>query len=114
MKITRLGKTGLEVSQLCLGCMSFGKPNDRRPWALEEDEARPLFRRAWEAGINFFDTANVYQAGYERGDHRQDPEGTGDARGDRARHQGLWPHAAPGRTAPGSAARRSWPRSTTA
>lgn len=63
MEYTRLGKTGLKVSKLCLGCMSFGEPNERRPWTLNEEEARPLFRRAWEAGINFYDTANTYQAG---------------------------------------------------
>jgi aryl-alcohol dehydrogenase-like predicted oxidoreductase len=63
MEYTRLGKTGLKVSRLCLGCMSFGAPNERRPWTLDEDQARPLFRKAWEAGINFYDTANTYQAG---------------------------------------------------
>ncbi|MDB5562602.1 MAG: alcohol dehydrogenase [Hyphomicrobiales bacterium] len=63
MQYTRLGKTGLEVSRICFGCMSFGKITDERPWVLGLDEARPLFRRAWDAGINFFDTANVYAAG---------------------------------------------------
>ncbi|HEV7718307.1 MAG TPA: aldo/keto reductase [Arsenicitalea sp.] len=63
MQYTRLGKTGLEVSRICFGCMSFGKLTDERPWVLGLDEARPLFRRAWDAGINFFDTANVYAAG---------------------------------------------------
>ncbi|TBC89068.1 aldo/keto reductase [Rhizobium ruizarguesonis] len=63
MKTTRLGKTGLEVSRICFGCMSFSKQTDERPWVLGLDEARPLFKRAWDAGINFFDTANVYAQG---------------------------------------------------
>ena len=63
MHYTRLGKTGLEVSRICFGCMSFGKVTDERPWVLGLDEARPLYRRAWDAGINFFDTANVYAQG---------------------------------------------------
>ena len=63
MQYTRFGKTGLEVSRLCFGCMSFGKYTDERPWVLGLDEARPLFRAAWEAGINFYDTANVYAEG---------------------------------------------------
>lgn len=63
MKTTRLGRTGLEVSRICFGCMSFGKQTEERPWVLGLDEARPIYRRAWEAGINFFDTANVYAQG---------------------------------------------------
>ncbi len=63
MDTKRLGKTGLEVSRICFGCMSFGTPNEERGWVLGIDEARPIFRRAWEAGINFFDTANVYAKG---------------------------------------------------
>ena len=63
MRTTRLGQTGLEVSRICFGCMSFGKVTDERPWVLGLEEARPIFRRAWEAGINFFDTANVYAQG---------------------------------------------------
>ena len=63
MDTKRLGKTGLEVSRICFGCMSFGTPNEERGWVLGIDEARPIFRRAWEAGINFFDTANVYARG---------------------------------------------------
>ena len=63
MKTTRLGRTGLEVSRICFGCMSFGKQTDERPWVLGLDEARPLYRRAFDAGINFFDTANVYAQG---------------------------------------------------
>ncbi len=63
MKTTRLGKTGLEVSRICFVCMSFGKQTDERPWVLGLEEARPLYKRAWDAGINFFDTANVYAQG---------------------------------------------------
>ncbi|MEO9137720.1 MAG: aldo/keto reductase, partial [Jatrophihabitans sp.] len=64
MKFRKLGNTGLDVSTICLGCMSYGEP-DRgpHPWSLGEDEARPFFRQALEAGINFFDTANTYSAG---------------------------------------------------
>ncbi len=64
MDYVRLGKTGLQVSRICLGCMTYGVP-DRggHPWSLGEDASRPLIRRALEAGINFFDTANVYSAG---------------------------------------------------
>ncbi|MEQ1769272.1 MAG: aldo/keto reductase [Devosia sp.] len=64
MQYTRLGKTGLEVSRICLGCMSFGDPSlGDRLWALGEADARPVFRAAWDAGINFYDTANVYSKG---------------------------------------------------
>ncbi len=63
MRTTRLGRTGLEVSRICFGCMSFGKVTEERPWVLGIEEARPMFRRAWDAGINFFDTANVYAQG---------------------------------------------------
>jgi len=64
MEHVRLGTTGLQVSPICLGCMSFGDPNrGGHPWSLDEEHARPLIRQALEAGINFFDTANVYSAG---------------------------------------------------
>jgi 1-deoxyxylulose-5-phosphate synthase len=64
MDYVRLGNTGLEVSRVVLGCMSFGDPNrGAHPWTLDEESSRPLIRRAVEAGINFFDTANVYSAG---------------------------------------------------
>lgn len=62
MKYTRLGTTGLSVSRIALGCMSYGSKR-WRPWVLEEDEAMPFFRRAVELGINFFDTADVYSLG---------------------------------------------------
>jgi aryl-alcohol dehydrogenase-like predicted oxidoreductase len=64
MHYSRLGQTGLKVSPLCLGCMSFGDPGQgAHPWVLDEDASRPILRRAVEAGINFFDTANVYAGG---------------------------------------------------
>lgn len=64
MKYTYLGNTGLEVSRLCVGCMSFGNPNaGSHNWTLPEAESRPIMKAAWDAGINFFDTANVYSAG---------------------------------------------------
>ncbi len=64
MDYARLGATGLEVSRICLGCMSYGDPDrGNHEWSLDEDEARPFIRRALEAGINFFDTANAYSAG---------------------------------------------------
>ena len=63
MKYARLGRTGLEVSRICLGCMSFGDASKGRQWVLDEAQSRPIIRAAWEAGINFFDTANVYSAG---------------------------------------------------
>ncbi|ABW14175.1 aldo/keto reductase [Parafrankia sp. EAN1pec] len=64
MEYVKLGSTGLEVSRVCLGCMSYGTPGEGNwPWSLDEDASRPFFRRAIEAGINFFDTANVYSLG---------------------------------------------------
>lgn len=62
MNYVRLGDSGLKVSRLCLGCMTYGNPA-WRPWVLEEDEARPFIHEALEAGINFLDTANVYSGG---------------------------------------------------
>jgi aryl-alcohol dehydrogenase-like predicted oxidoreductase len=63
MDYVRLGSTGMKVSRICLGCMSFGQPNEQRPWALTEEQSRPFIRRALELGINFFDTADVYSNG---------------------------------------------------
>ena len=61
MHYVHLGKSGLRVSKLCLGCMSYGVPErGTHPWTLPEHKARPLIQRAIESGINFFDTANVY------------------------------------------------------
>lgn len=63
MEYTRLGATGLKVSRICLGCMTYGRPTDRWPWALDEEQSRPFIQRALELGINFFDTADVYTGG---------------------------------------------------
>ena len=64
MRYVKLGQTGLEVSVVTLGCMSFGESGGRgRPWTLDEDACRDIVRQALDAGINVFDTANVYSAG---------------------------------------------------
>jgi aryl-alcohol dehydrogenase-like predicted oxidoreductase len=62
MQFVNLGRTGLKVSRLCLGCMTYGS-RKWRDWVLDEEQSRPYFKRALEAGINFFDTANVYSDG---------------------------------------------------
>src|ERR1043165_4000144 len=62
MQYRRLGQTGMTVSRICLGCMSYGS-SKWRPWVLNEDAARPFFRQAIERGINFFDTADMYSLG---------------------------------------------------
>ena len=64
MKYLKLGLTGLDVSALCLGCMSFGTPAlGGHPWSLDEETSRPFIKHALEQGINFFDTANAYSLG---------------------------------------------------
>jgi aryl-alcohol dehydrogenase-like predicted oxidoreductase len=69
MEYINLGKTGLKVSRICLGCMTYGSPATgelkpgRQAWALNEEQSRPFFRQALDHGINFFDTANVYSSG---------------------------------------------------
>src|ERR1700729_2483166 len=64
MEYTKLGRTGLDVSRICLGCMSYGGGNQgNHAWSLAEEEARPFIKRALEGGINFFDTANRYSLG---------------------------------------------------
>ncbi len=64
MNYKNLGNTGLKVSELCLGCMTFGVPErGDHPWTLPEDQSRPLIRQAVDAGINYFDTANTYSDG---------------------------------------------------
>lgn len=62
MEYVNLGNTGLRVSRVCLGMMSFGA-HSSRPWALPEADAEPIVRRAVEGGITFFDTADVYNGG---------------------------------------------------
>ncbi|HYV98352.1 MAG TPA: aldo/keto reductase, partial [Gemmatimonadaceae bacterium] len=62
MQYTQLGKSGLRVSRLALGCMTYGDPR-WRSWVLDEAASKPFFRKAVEAGINFFDTSNIYSLG---------------------------------------------------
>ena len=62
MHYVTLGRTGLRVSRLCLGAMSFGS-NEWRDWVLSETDSRPFITRALDAGINFFDTADMYSRG---------------------------------------------------
>ena len=66
MKYVKLGNSGVDVSKICLGCMSFGKPGSENgvfPWAKDYEDAKPIFKKAVDLGINYFDTANVYQLG---------------------------------------------------
>ena len=64
MDHVNLGRTGLKVSRLCLGCMSYGEPErGNHPWTLGEAQSRPFIKKALDLGINFFDTANVYSDG---------------------------------------------------
>src|SRR3954469_8649618 len=64
MDYVKLGNTGMDVSRLCLGCMSFGFPErGNHQWVLDEEKSRPIIRKALDYGINFFDTANVYSDG---------------------------------------------------
>ncbi len=63
MEFIRFGSTGMKVSRICAGCMSFGASTERWPWALNEEQSRPFIQRALELGINFFDTADVYSNG---------------------------------------------------
>src|ERR1700679_782356 len=62
METINLGRTGIKVSRLCLGCMTYGT-SKWRPWILDEPASQPFYRRAWEAGINFYDTADMYSEG---------------------------------------------------
>lgn len=63
MEFTRFGNTGMTVSRLCLGTMTYGTPTDRWQWALNEEQSRPFIKKALELGFNFFDTADVYTNG---------------------------------------------------
>jgi aryl-alcohol dehydrogenase-like predicted oxidoreductase len=64
MNLRKFGATGLDISPLCLGCMTYGVPErGSHPWTLDEEKSRPLIKQALEAGINFFDTANTYSDG---------------------------------------------------
>jgi aryl-alcohol dehydrogenase-like predicted oxidoreductase len=63
MEYVKFGNTGITVSRLCLGTMTYGKPTERWPWALNEEQSRPFIKKALELGFNFFDTADVYTDG---------------------------------------------------
>jgi 1-deoxyxylulose-5-phosphate synthase len=63
MEYVRFGNTGMKVSRICLGTMTYGTPNERWLWALDEEQSRPFIKKALELGINFFDTADVYSFG---------------------------------------------------
>src|SRR6266850_3375274 len=64
MEYVKLGRTGLEVSRICLGCMSYGVPDrGNHAWSIGEEDSRPFIKRALEGGVNFFDTANRYSLG---------------------------------------------------
>ena len=64
MKYTQLGNTGIEVSRICVGCMSYGKPSeDFHLWTLNLEESTKMIKHALDLGVNFFDTANVYSHG---------------------------------------------------
>ena len=63
MEYTKLGNTDLEVSKICIGCMSFGKAGTMHDWTLDETESEKVIKHALDLGINFFDTANCYSAG---------------------------------------------------
>jgi 1-deoxyxylulose-5-phosphate synthase len=64
MRYIKLGRTGLDVSRICIGAMTYGEPSRGHPvWSLDEEASRPLIKHAVEAGINFFDTANMYSQG---------------------------------------------------
>jgi aryl-alcohol dehydrogenase-like predicted oxidoreductase len=73
MDYINLGKTGLKVSRICLGCMTYGAAETssaaggHHAWTLNEEESRPFIKRAVDAGINFFDTANNYSSGESEG-----------------------------------------------
>ena len=63
MEYVQLGKSGLKVSKICLGCMSFGQVTEKRPWVLNQEETDAMIKKALDLGINFFDTANTYGDG---------------------------------------------------
>jgi aryl-alcohol dehydrogenase-like predicted oxidoreductase len=64
MKYTKLGNTNIEVSRICVGCMSYGKPSeDFHLWTLDQEETTKMIKHALDLGVNFFDTANVYSHG---------------------------------------------------
>src|SRR6201996_205437 len=98
MEYVNLGKTGLKVSRICLGCMTYGSPAGAEPkpgrhaWALNEADSQPFLKQALDLGITFFDTANVYSSGDSEvvlGNFLK----ANTPRVCRPRHQGSRPHA---------------------
>ncbi len=63
MEYTKLGNTDIDISKICVGCMSFGKAGTMHDWTLDKNETETVVKHALNLGINFFDTANVYSAG---------------------------------------------------
>ena len=60
MEYVRFGGTGLKVSRLCLGCLTYGRPTEQHPWALDEERSRPFIKRALELGLNLFDLSLIH------------------------------------------------------
>ena len=113
MEYVNLGNTGLRVSRVCLGMMSFGAHEDR-PWALDEADAEPIVRRAVEGGITFFDTADVYNGGESEVVTGRVLPKLPRPRGARPRDEGARRRRCRARTAAACRASTSWPRSTLA
>ena len=111
MDYVRLGSTGLKVSRLCLGTMTYGTPA-WRPWVLDEAASRPFIKRAIEHGINFFDTADMYSRGVSEAVVGRALEGLRQARRDRAGDQGVLPGRGASPTAAACRASTSCRRST--
>ena len=99
MEYVNFGNTGLQVSRICLGCMTYGSPATgkllpgRQAWALNEADSAPFFRQALDLGINFFDTANVYSGGDSEDRHWPLPQNNIRREVHGHRHQGVQPHA---------------------
>ena len=92
MEYVNLGKSGLKVSRLCLGCMSYGVPERGvHPWSLGYSDSRPFIARGLEAGINFFDTSNSYSDGTSERTPRPSHSGTDPSGRGGDRNQGLFP-----------------------
>src|SRR5258708_5999810 len=76
MRYIKLGRSGLDVSPIAIGAMTYGEPGRGHPvWSLAEDDSRPLIKHAVEAGINFFDTANIYSQEFSKALHLQTLQG---------------------------------------
>ena len=94
MRYIKLGTTGLDVSPIAIGAMTYGEPGRGHPvWSKGEAEARPLIKHALAAGINFFDTANMYSQRLQRGDPRPRAEGLRRPRRGGHRHEAAPPDA---------------------